>query len=136
VEAAVELVRDEVAGDGDEERSGLLGVGSTEASFEQGGGGVDAAGTAGGLELGEVGYLGGGGRRTEDRGPLGDGCGAEFGEFGGVVEGVEVDVREHEDGAGLLGVALRWSEEGAGEEEGDEQRLHAGLGGADAMGTV
>ncbi len=63
VEAAVELVGHEVAGDGDEERVGLLLAGGVEAGLEEGGRGVDALGVAGGLEAGEVGGLGGGGGR-------------------------------------------------------------------------
>ena len=51
VEAAVELVGQEVAGDGDEEGVGLLEVLGVEAGGEQGGRGVDAFGVAGGCRL-------------------------------------------------------------------------------------
>ena len=52
---------------------------------------------------------------VEDGGPAIDGFGAELGEFGGVVEGVEVNVREHDDGDGVLG--LHGSVEGQSGEE-------------------
>jgi len=118
VEAAVELVGHEVAGDGDEERVGLLFERGSEAGFEEGGGSVDALGAAGGLELGEVGGLGGGRWGVKDGGPTDDGRGAELGEFGGVVEGVEVDVGEQEDGYDLR--VGRGGEKGG--EEGEESK--------------
>ena len=99
-EAAVELVGHEVAGDGDEERVRLLLAGGAEAGLEQGGRCVDAFGAAGFLEVSEVGCLGGGGGTVEDGGPAGGGRGEECGELGGIVEGIEVDVREQESGDG------------------------------------
>ena len=119
VNAAVEEVGHEVAGDGDEEGVRLLLLGGAEAGFEEGGRGVDATGSAGALKMVEVGGLSGGGRRVEDGGPGGGGGGAELGEFGGVVEGVEVDVGEQEDGYGLrrCGGGEKGGEEGEESED-------------------
>ena len=95
-------------------------VGGEKAGVEEVERGVDAAGVAGGLELGEVGCLCGGGWCFEDGGPAGDGGGDELRYFGGVVEGVEVDVREHDDGDGLGG-------RGNGEDEGEESEELQGI---------
>jgi len=90
----------------------VLGV---EAGLEEGGGRIDALGAAGVLEVGEVGGLGGRVGSVEDRGPSCSGCCAQAGEFGGIVEGVEVDIGEEErgDGAGGGGGGLG----GCGERE-------------------
>jgi len=108
----------------------LLLVGRVEAGLEKGGWRVDAFGAAGFLEVREVGCLGGRGGSVEDGGPSGSGGGSEGGELGGVVEGIEVDVREEEcgDGAGCVGGGLGPSWESGGGEQGEEQkevkRLH------------
>ena len=59
VEAAGELVGEEVAGEGDEKGVGFGVVGGGESGFEQGPGGVEGAAAAGGLESLEVCRLGG-----------------------------------------------------------------------------
>lgn len=100
MEAAGEEVSGEVSGNGDEERVGLLRLHGAERGFEKSGRCVDAVGRAGALERCEVVGLGGRGRSVEDGGPAGCGGGEELGELGGVVEGIEVDVREQEDGNG------------------------------------
>ena len=94
-------------------------VGSLEAGFEQGGRGVGAAGVTGALEVGEVVGLRGRCGRVEDGGPGGGGRGAELRELGGVVEGVEVDVGEQEDGYGLrrCGGGEKGGEEGEESED-------------------
>jgi len=90
------LMNHEVAGDRDKERVRLLLMGGAEAGLEQGGRCVDALGVAGFLEVGEVRSLGGRGRTVENGSPAGCGRGEESGEFGGVVEGVEVNIGEEE----------------------------------------
>ena len=126
VEAAVELVGEEIAGDGGEERVRLLLAGGVEEGLEEGGRGVGAFGVAGGLEAIEVGCLGGGGGSVEDSGPVGGGGGAECGELGGVVEGIEVDVREEEGGDG--GCAGAWAEAFVAERGAKESRATRGGG--------
>ena len=131
VEAAVELVGEEIAGDGGEERVRLLLAGGVEEGLEEGRRGVGAFGVAGGLEASEVGCLGGGGGSVEDSGPVGGGGGAELLEPGGVVEGIEVDVGEKEggDGGGVrggLGRERSCGERGEGE-QGDEWQEEDGL---------
>ncbi len=103
VEAAVELVGHKVAGDGDEQRVGLLLVSGAKAGLEQGWWRVDAPGAAGLLEVGEVCCLGGRWKTVEDGCPAGRGCGAEGVQLGGIVEGVEVDVGEEENWHGVGG---------------------------------
>lgn len=130
VEAAVELVGHEVAGDGDEEGVGLLLVLGVEAGMEQDGGRVDTFSAAGVLELREVGSLGGRGGRVEDGGPGGGGRGAEGGEFSGIVEGIEVDIGEEERGnggdrkGGRLGVGGEGVEGKESEEWQEAKGLH------------
>ena len=110
VEAAVELMRHQVAGDGDEEWRGLLLLRGAKAGLQQRDGSVDAPGAAGALQLGKVGGLGGRGRRVEDCRPTGGWGGAELHELGGIVEGIEMNVGEHDDGHGARGARLRESD--------------------------
>lgn len=118
MEAAGKEVSGEVPGDGYEERMRLLDLHCAERGFEKGGGRVDPPGSAGALELCEVVGLGGRGWRVEDGGPAGCSGGEELGKFGGVVEGIEVDVREQEDGNG-----------GRSERPGERRASRAVLGG-------
>ena len=55
------------------------------------------------MQGGKVGGLSECVRRGEDGVPLRGGRGYELRDFGGIVEGIEVDVREHDDG-NTLGV--------------------------------
>jgi len=103
MEPAVELMDHEVAGDGDQKRLGLPLASGAEAGMEQRGGCVDALGVAGFLEVSEVCRLGGRCGTVENGCPAGRGRGEEGGDFGGIVEGIEVDIREEKRGHGVRG---------------------------------
>ncbi len=107
VEAAVELVDEEVAGDGDQDRVRLLLLSGVKAGLEQRGGRIDSLGAAGLLEVGEVRCLVGRRGTVKNGCPAVCGCGVEGGEPGGIVEGIEVDIREQERGHGVRGVRGR-----------------------------
>ncbi len=100
--AAVEGVGEEVSAEGGEADIGGVGADGLQAGLEQCVGGVVAARRAGLLEASEgLGLIGGGGS-AEDGVPFGDGGVGELGGFGGIVEGIEVDVAEEESGDGFI----------------------------------
>ena len=75
--------------------------------------------------LASSGGVGGRAGRGEDGGPFGGGSLVEAGDFGGVVEGVEVDVGEKDGGDGGLGwCGHSYGAEGE-QEGGDELAAHA-----------
>jgi hypothetical protein len=103
VETAIELVCHDIAADGNEGRPGLHLMHRIDGGVEQDVGCIDALGIACGLQLVEVGCLGRRGRGGKDLCPARDWKGTQLGRFSGVVEGIEVDVRKHDDaGSGLL----------------------------------
>ena len=117
--AAVELVADDVSGEDGEADVCAGGEGLSVDGGERGLPeaivGIDERLDGAGLvDGGVVGVGGGGGGEARMAGHSRDGRGVEAGSFGGVAEGVEVDVGEEEsgEGGGAVGQRGHWAAAG------------------------
>ena len=98
LEAAGEVVREQVAGKRDKQRTRFGVTGRRQRRFQKRPGAVQCAGAAVRLQRLQIGRLGRRRGAVQDRGPAFHRFGAQLGDLGRVAERIEVDVGQHDHG--------------------------------------